>query len=153
MPRKSREHEDYLESVEPVGVVVLNDVSYLLQDVSEIVLDLGKLLKHRRDEVMDFLEKVKGGPDALPDLLPPEILEFLMGSAGDLAGKGMELKEQVTPDAEEGEAPAGGLSVDIEKIQPNMLEELGTMIREKAEALEGLVADFEKNLLEENPPS
>ena len=94
MPRERREHEEHLENVEPVGVVILNDVSYLLQDVSEIVLDLAKLLRNRRADVMAFMEKVKEGPAAISELLPEEFLPFLMGSAGEVAGVAMETKAE-----------------------------------------------------------
>lgn len=153
MPRTPREHEDHLENVEPVGVVILNDLSYLLQDVSEVVLDLAKLLKNRRPDVLAFIEKAKEGPEAISELLPEEFLPFLMGSAGEVAGVAMETKSEVEPDEEEGEEPSGGFSIDIEKLMPEMLEKFGNLIREKATGLEELVEGFEARLLEENPPA
>jgi hypothetical protein len=154
MPRKRRAHEDYLEAVEPIGVVVLNDVTYLLQDVSEIVLDLGKLLRDRRDEVMELAAKSQDGPAALGQALPPEFLPFLFGSVAEVVGVAMQLKASLAKAPDGGAAPAGPTvgNVDLLKVQPEMLETVGRLMQKKAEELEAMIANFEAGLLRDKPP-
>ncbi len=154
MPRKRREHEDYLESIEPIGMVVLNDVTYLLQDLSEFVLDLGKLLRNRRDEVMDLAAKSQDGPMALGQALPPEFLPFLFGAVAEVAGVAMQLKATLAKATAPGSEPAGPTvgNVDLLKVQPEMLEAVGGLMQKKTEELEGMIAKFEADLLRDRPP-
>ena len=146
MPRKRREHEDYLEAKEPVGVVVLNDLAYLLEDLGEVVLDLGKLLRDRRDEVMAAVAQSKAGSDGAMSLLPPEVLQYVMQAGQELAIEGMKVKQEV--------ANNGSIkSVDPGKIRPEMLEAVGKLLQKHSAGLGGAIAAFEKRFLDENPPS
>ncbi|MGE0431797.1 MAG: hypothetical protein AB7K09_16500 [Planctomycetota bacterium] len=146
MPRKRRDHEEYLESKEPIGVVVLNDLAYVLEDLSEVILDLGKLLRDRHDEVMAVVAKAKSGPAGAAELLPPEVLQYVMVAGQELAAEGMKVKSQV--------ANNGSIkSVDPGKVKPEMLEAIGKLIQKHAAGLEAAIATFEKRFLAENPPT
>ena len=43
--------------------------------------------------------------------------------------------------------------VDTEKVSPEMLEALGGLLQRKAEGLESIIASYERELLEEHPPT
>jgi hypothetical protein len=155
MPRANRPHEEHLEKIEPVGLVILNDVSYLVQDISEMLLDLGKLLRHRRAEVLEFAEKAKKGPEGFAEILPAGFLPFLMGAGMTVVGKAMEVKAGVGDMQAEGGGTGGGPlgKIDLTKAQPEMLEGLGQVLRQQADMLESMIADFEKKLLDQQPPA
>ena len=56
-------------------------------------------------------------------------------------------------DEDEGEGRSPLAALDPDKVKPELLERLGTMLQDKAAALQSTIAEWEKEFLEQNPPS
>lgn len=154
MARNRREHEDHLEANEPLPVVLLNDLAYLLEDLSEVILDLAKLHQSRRDEVVELIKTAKNGPGKLMPMIPPAILGTLIASGQQLAGEGAKLKAQLTTPGEDGKKGKVNIwaALDPDKIDPEALASFGNLLQEKVGGLQASIAEFEKGFLEQNPP-
>ena len=154
MSRNRREHEEYLESIEPVGVVVLNDLAYLLEDISEVMMDLAKLQRTRGEDVAAAYKSLdRSDPASLNKIIPQNIAEFLNESVMEIMGMGMEIAGKVSKPADQIEENSSPMAaVDPAKLEPDMISNLGTILMEKAASLQKMVAEFEADLLEKNPP-
>ena len=154
MSRNRREHEEYLESIEPVGVVVLNDLAYLLEDISEVMMDLAKLQRTRGEDVAAAYKSLdRSDPASLNKIIPQNIAEFLNESVMEIMGMGMEIAGKVRKPADEIEENSSPMAaVDPARLEPDMISNLGTILMEKAASLQKMVAEFEADLLEKNPP-
>lgn len=139
---RNRRDEEYLEETEPVGVVVLNNVVNIAEDVGEIMLDLAKLQRKRSTDFNAFLatlaEAQKGGPESLVKLLPEDVAKQVMGSVMSIMMVAGSLKK--------GDA-SGSLPIDPKNLTPEELEKIGKTLKEEAAKLEKTVADYEKMLL------
>ena len=148
MARERRKEEEYLEATEPVGVVILNDIVYLLEDLSEIILDIAKLQRKRPDEVQKVLAASKEGPEALAGLIPGEIAQAAQMAVMQLIGTVMQVQMEVAQT--QGTAVSvGGMEVDPEELTPDQLEAIGKAVQEQSDAVGKTIADFEANLLKE----
>lgn len=138
---RNRKDEEYLEETEPVGVVVLNNVVNIADDVGEIMLDLAKLQRKRSNDFNAFLatlaEAQKGGPESLVKLLPEDVAKQVMGSVMSIMMVAGSLKK----------GDSGGMPIDPKKMTPEELEKIGKTLKEEAAKLEKTVADYEKMLL------
>lgn len=151
MPRARREHEEHLEAIEPIGVVVLNDVAYLMEDVSEIILDMAKLMRNRGEDVAATIGGLSKGAAGLAEALPAELLGMLMGTVFELGAKAQELRAEVSAEDGEGASTPIG-NVDPRKLKPEALEAFGQLLQAKAHEIEGAIETFEKKVLQDNPP-
>lgn len=148
MPRAKRKEEDYLEDNEPVGVVILNDIVYLLEDIGEIIMDIAKIQRKRPDEFKDILAASKEGLDAMNKLVPEEIADKVKVSVFDLMGVALSLKNEVTQ-TEGTSISVGGIDIDPEKLTPEQLETLGKALKEQTEKIGKAIRDYEESLLKE----
>lgn len=145
MPRERRDHEEWLEQTEPVAVVVLNDLAFIMEDFSEIILDFSKLIKSRREEVIELITSAKGNPMAAASAIPQDILGYVMASGMELAGKSKSMRAKLQKEGSEDKSPRG---IDPSKIDADELEAYGKLLQAKAHGLEEKIRAFEATLLE-----
>ena len=93
MARKKRSDEEYLEETEPIGVVILNNISYVMEDIGELMLDIAKLQRKKPEEFKELLETLQKGPEGLTKSVPEEIASQAMASFMALAMKAQSLKQ------------------------------------------------------------
>ncbi len=148
MARKKRSDEEYLEETEPIGVVILNNISYVMEDIGELMLDIAKLQRKRPEEFKELMETLTKDPQSLSKVVPEEIASQTMSSFMMLAMKAQSLKQSTGASETEGKSSAGPMgNIDIQKMTPEQLESVGKTIQTESEKVSKVIEDYEKKLL------
>lgn len=152
MARKKRSDEEYLEETEPIGVVILNNISYVMEDIGELMLDIAKLQRKKPEEFKELLETLQKGPEGLTKSVPEEIASQAMASFMALAMKAQSLKQDIngpTTGAVDSGATGPMGNINVQKMSPEQLESLGKTIQIESANISKVIEAYEKKLLKQ----
>ena len=158
MARTTRKDEEYLESNEPIAVVLLNNIANIVEDVGETLVDFAKLQKQRPEEFMQVLSSIKENPQGILATLPEGVSAQIMSTFGVIFAKVQTMQQEMAGKPSASGSPKSGPdagiktplgTVDPEKMNPEQLKVFGTLLKQEAAKIEKAIQQYEKTLLKE----